>query len=217
LAAKIPNPNSRGILTSGDEIFGGDFWKCFSVSAAGIRFDKTKGLDVDNVVDRVIPLLIDLHDDQCRDTKKNAATGALDVDDMMPEQRKQIDSADQAAASLAAESELLTNGRKKRKAQTPDEQSKAEETADALKKRRELVAAEAKKGDDLDEMLSNVLKCEASSDQIERELQQQVKKSQTYSEIWILLVNAASWNTEECYHEFAETRERDGWVDSQMA
>jgi hypothetical protein len=70
LAAKIPNPNSRGILTSGDEIFGEDFWKCFSVSAAGIRFDKTKGLDVDNVVDRVIPLLIDLHDDQCRDTKK---------------------------------------------------------------------------------------------------------------------------------------------------
>jgi hypothetical protein len=113
LAAKIPNPNSRGILTSGDEIFGEDFWKCFSVTAAGIRFDKTKGLDVDNVVDRVIPLLIDLHDDQCRDTKKNAATGALDVDDMMPEQRKQIDSVDQAAASLAAESELLTNDRKK--------------------------------------------------------------------------------------------------------
>jgi hypothetical protein len=65
-------------------------------------------------------------------------------------------------------------------------------------------------------MLSNVLKDEASSDQIEREHQQQVKKSQTYSEIWNLLVNAASWNTEECYHEFVEMRERDGWVDSQI-
>jgi hypothetical protein len=52
---------------------------------------------------------------------------------MMPEQRRQIDTADQAAASLAAESEMLTNGRngEKRRAQTPDEQRKAEETADA--------------------------------------------------------------------------------------
>jgi hypothetical protein len=85
-----------------------------------------------------------------------------------------------------------------------------------VKRRRELVSAEAKKCDDLDEMLSNVLKGEASSDQIEREHQQQVKMSQTYSEIWNLLVNAASWDTEECYHEFAETRVKDGWVDSQI-